>query len=168
MRFIAALFLLLTIAGCGYHIQGHGSNLPPEIRTTRIPIFANQTLEPFLENRVTNAVLERFSRGRALEVTYDSGNADSVLKGAIVRYVTTPIAYDADDNIIEYRSTLTLSATLEEAARGRILWSGSLSWSEEYPAGVDSMAQENFEEAAIREISERLADELYFRIVDAF
>src|SRR2546425_10921276 len=53
------------LCGCGYHLAGHTSTLPPAIRTIGIPTFVNRTNRPELEQRVTEHVIDGFStRGR--------------------------------------------------------------------------------------------------------
>jgi len=162
---IAALMLL---AGCGYHFSGHGSNLPSDIHSVYVELFINQTAEPFLENRVTQRVIDRFAGKRVLRLVENKAKADAILSGAVVAYTTTPISYDRNDVITEYRSTMTISGTFRQAADDRILWKGAVNWSEEYPANIDKSVQEDNEAAAIEVISDRLAQELYFRIVENF
>ena len=43
-----------------------------------------------------------------------------------------------------------------------------MSWNEEYPGGLDKGKQEDDKQMAIRQISDRLAEEFYFRLTDNF
>lgn len=166
------LFLLLAVAlllgGCGYHLPGRGDNLPADVQSLYVELFANRTVEPFLENRITDAVIDWFASKRDFTMVEDRSRADAVLSGTITAYDTKPISYDRNDVITEYRSTLTIAVTLRRSADERVLWRGSLGWSEEYPASLDKSAQEDNESAAIDVIGDRLAQELYFRIMENF
>jgi outer membrane lipopolysaccharide assembly protein LptE/RlpB len=167
-RLLLLVLFLSALGGCGYHLPGRGDHLPAGVETLRIELFANRTVEPYLENRLTNAVTDRFIRGRALRLTEDPARADAVLTGSVTAYATRPISYDRNDQITEYRSAVTIAATLRRASDGRVLWKGTLDWTEEYPASLDKGAQEENEAAAIEVIAARLADELFFRIMEGF
>jgi outer membrane lipopolysaccharide assembly protein LptE/RlpB len=163
-----ALLFLLVLGGCGYHLAGRGTALPADLRTLSVVMFKNRTTQPFLENYVTNDVLERFAREGLFELTENSARADAVLSGAITGYSSVPIAYDKNDSIAEYRSTITVNATLRRRSNGRVFWKGNISWSEEYPANLDKTIQYDNEIEAIKIISRRLAEEIYYRVTDNF
>jgi len=159
--------LLVLLAGCGYHRPGVGDNLG-EVRTLRIPLFANETYEPYLENELTNAITERFLRTRRWRLVETPDAADAVFSGTVSSYRSVPVSFDRNDNILEYRSEMTVSAVLRSSDEGRVLWKGKASWSEEYPGLLDKGRQEDQETEAIRAIAERIAEELYFRLADNF
>jgi len=167
-RFFLLLPCLLCLFGCGYHFPGSESNLPAEVRSLYIELFANRTVEPFLENRITTSVIDWFARRNPRQIVEGRSGAEGVLTGAVTKYETEPISYDRNDEITEYRSTMTISATLRQTSDDRVLWKGRLEWSEEYPASLDKAAQEDNEAEAIAVIAERLAQELYFRITENF
>lgn len=162
------LSAVLLLAGCGYHLPGRGGSLPPEVQSLHIELFTNRTAEPFLENRITNSVTDWFARKRSLRLVEQRDLADAVFSGVVSDYRTTPISYDRSDVITEYRSTMTIAVTLRQTADDRVLWKGSIDWSEEYPASLDKSEQEDNEAAAIAVIVDRLAQELYFRIMENF
>lgn len=162
------LAALLLLGGCGYHLPGRSSNLPSDVQSLYIELFSNRTTEPFLENSITDSVIARFARNRPLRLVEKRDSADAVLSGVVTAYGTSPISYDRNDVITEYRSTLTIAVTLRQASDDRILWKGSIDWSEEYPANLDKGVQEDNEAVAIAVIADRLAQELYFRIMENF
>ena len=169
MRGLGPLFAaLLLLTGCGYHLPGRGGNLPSEVQSLYIELFGNRTAEPFLENRITDSVIDRFARKRPLRLVEKRDIADAVLSGVVTGYSTSPISYDRNDVITEFRSTMTIAVALRQTADDRILWKGSIDWSEEYPASLDKSVQEDNEAAAIAVIVDRMAQELYFRIMENF
>lgn len=169
MRSLGLLLVaLLLLAGCGYHLPGRSSNLPPEVQNLYVELFSNRTAEPFLENRITDRVTDRFASTRTLGLVKTRERADAVLTGVVTGYTTSPISYDRSDVITEYRSIMTIAVTLRQTKDDRVLWKGSVDWSEEYPANLDKSAQEDNEAAAIEVIADRLSQELYFRITENF
>jgi outer membrane lipopolysaccharide assembly protein LptE/RlpB len=164
----AGLALMLLLAGCGYHFQGRDAELPGAVHTLYVELLTNATFEPFLENELTNAVVERFSRNPRLQIVEDRNRADAILSGTIASYGNYALAYDQNDAIAEYRSQMSLDAVLRRADNAEALWKGNVAWAEEYSSSIDKTLQDARENAAIQSISERLAEELYSRIVDNF
>jgi len=165
---LLALGLVLLIGGCGYHPLGRGSALPEGVESVYIPLFTNRSLEPFLENQLTRDVVEEFSRRQGLRVVEDPAVADARLEGEILAFRADALSYDPADRIGQFRATLTISAVLRRSDSGLVLWKGQLTWAEKYPIAADKSVQEDNEQAAIRVISRRLAENLYFRLHDNF
>ncbi len=165
---VAGLLLMLLPGGCSYHLQGRSAELPGGVKTLYVEMLANATYKPFLENDVTNAVVERFSRNPRLQIVEDRNRADAILSGTITSYSRRALSYDQNDEIAEYRSRMTLAAVLRRADNAEALWKGNVDWAEEYRSNSDKTLQENRENAAIQAIGQRLAEELYSRIVDNF
>ena len=69
MRLIA-IFFVLVIAGCGYHTPGAADTwVGGEARTLYVQLFDNQTVEPYLENYLTDALIAELALSRLLELT---------------------------------------------------------------------------------------------------
>ncbi len=163
------LFLILAglLAGCGYHRPGQGDNLG-DLRTLYVALFANTTYQPFIENDLTQAVTRRFLRTQRWRLVEDAATADAVFSGTVVDYRSVPVSFDRNDNILEYRSQITVKALLRRNQDGRVLWKGDANWSEEYSGGLDKGIQNDLERVAIRSSAERLADELFYRLTENF
>jgi outer membrane lipopolysaccharide assembly protein LptE/RlpB len=100
--------------------------------------------------------------------------AELLLTGTIVTYATTPLSYTSADQVREYRATMTVDATLTEKRTQKILWKGTLSASQDYPANIN-LAQQNrislqqdSEEAALQEISRKIAQQLFQKMSENF
>ena len=76
-RLLALLALALVLAGCGYSLRG---SLPGHIRTVAVPVFANKTQQPAVENFLTRAVVDAFVTSGRLKVVRPE-EADSILEG---------------------------------------------------------------------------------------
>ena len=162
-RFFAFWFLMIVgiaLNGCGYHHVGSmaGSHAGGK-DGVHIPIFANKSYRPGLETVLTSNLVDEFAR-RSGGKTVDEAAAQFVLSGAVLSYSVTPVSYTAADKIREYRSTIKVVATLSDRQSGKTLWKGELSWSQDYPANSNIALQQNSEDAAVREICRRLAEQI--------
>ncbi len=122
-----------------------------------------------MEYDLTNRVSEIFARNSNISLVEQEGGADAVLAGRIVGYSNRASAYDAGDNISEYRSTMTIEVELvRNSAEREGLWKKRLSWSANYSADPNKMVQEDQENSAIAELSLRLAEELSDQMINDF
>ena len=168
MRALLAILILLTLVGCGYHFPGKGGSLPGDVQTLHIPLFANRTAKPQLENELSSRVSEVFARNGNITLVEQQSLAEAVLEGVISSYSSRAISYDQNDDISEYRATVTVDAKLRQLKDGRLLWSGTVKWDENYIAVDDKGTQSDLEDEAIDEISLRLSEELLYRLLDDF
>jgi len=164
--FIIGLALLL--GGCGYHLPGQSNVIPGDVRAIQVPVFSNNTTKPFLENSLTNEVISRFSRSRAMTVVSRRERSQALLHGEIINYNSVPIAYDSNDMITEYRASISLAARLVRSDNDQILWKGVVTWQEDYPGNINKTVEDDSEQEAIQQISKKLADELLDRLLEDF
>lgn len=107
---------------CGYALVGKTRNpaIPENIRTIAIPIFSNKTAEPEIERELTRAVRKEFITDGRFELAGEK-SADAILSVEIVTYLLEPLAFDARDNVIQYRVRFVTEVRLIEAPSKRIL-----------------------------------------------
>lgn len=166
----SVLLILLSslVTGCGYHTLAQDTQQRfGESATVSIPIFANKTYKPNLENILLNNLIGEFAKRKGLRVV-QSGESDYTLSGELLNYVKTAASYTGQDIIKEYTATLTIVATLRKSSNQMVVWKGQLSWSQDLPASSDIAIQQNSEDAAIQVICQRLAQQLYLRINEDF
>jgi len=167
-RMFSLLLILCWLAGCGYHLPSvAGQSGQAAVKTLNIPIFANKTFKTNLEAQLVNSLVDEFSLRRNYRVI-SGQDADLTLSGTVLSYGITAISYTAADTVREYRATVTAEAVLRQTNTQKVLWKGIVSWSQDYPVNEVIALQQNSEEAAIREISRRLAQQIYLRVVDDF
>lgn len=182
-RGVVSLLLVCLLAGCGYRLSGNSGSSPVSGRAIAVPIFANATHRPHLETIVTTALRDEVSwRGGRLTAAAD--NANLVLHGKVTSFASSAVSYTADDRIREYRASLTVEASLSERETGTMLWKGTSTATQdfpvvEFPLNNPPLAervepqnrtalQQNSEEAAIRELSRKVARDIYERIHEGF
>lgn len=130
MTRIAALLVValgagLAGGGCGYHVTGQGGEIVPKSASTiSIKLFRNRTRERGLEVALHRVLEEEFRRRGPLEVVRDDG--DVVLSGSIRRFSSTPVAFGATDEAVQFRGLLQLSMKLTERSTGRVLYQNAL------------------------------------------
>ena len=161
--------MLVLLSGCGYHAPtGEDVWVGQEGRTLYVELFANRTVEPYLDNVVTEEVAIQMSRSRLVELTEQRGMADLVLDGTVTGFDSSVGAYDAADNISEYLASMTVKARLLRRSDGTVLWQSVLSRSETYPALVDKSLQQEGESLAARVVARRIAEDLLARLLATF
>ncbi len=171
-------FLLWLLSGCGYHLSS-SSGLSPAVAGKRIaiPVFANKSYRANVGSILTESLVDEFARRSGGRVISE-GAADLVLTGTVLTYTTSPVSYTALDTVKEYRAVINVEATLAEKGSQKVIWKGTVSWNQDYPAnttftlqqeGVDPIAlQQNSEDAAIREICKKIALRLYQNVSAGF
>lgn len=173
---ILMFFLLLT--GCGYHLSAT-SGLPPAVvgKKIAIPVFINKSYRANVGAALTESIIDEFARRSGGKVTSEE-SADLVLTGTVLTYATAAVSYTAADTVKEYRAVMTVESTLTEKETRKVIWKGTLSWSQDYPANttfalqqssIDTISlQQNSEEAAIRELCKKIALQLYQNVSAGF
>jgi len=159
---------LFTLSGCGYQFTGGKRILPGQIDSLTIPIFQNETARPFLETILTNQVRSRFARFTGVELVNEDRSAEGRLDGRIAAYEVKASAFDALDNIIEYKVTMRIEVVLKRQETGKILWKNQVVWDGTFPGGIDKNLQAVNEQKAILEICERAAGEVLYRMLEDF
>ena len=115
----AALGLMLVaLAGCGYSFRG---NLPDHVKTVAVPVFANKTPEPAVENFLTQAVIRAFSTNGRLRVVRPE-EADAILEGEVVGYEVQALAFDPRASIQQYRLVVTVNLRFRDVRRNALLF----------------------------------------------
>jgi outer membrane lipopolysaccharide assembly protein LptE/RlpB len=115
---LGLVLLAAALAGCGYSFRG---NLPDHIQTVAVPVFANKTGEPAVENFLTSAVLEAYSTNGRLRVVRRQ-DADAILEGEVVGYSLESIAYDSQANVTQYRLLVTMNLRFRDVRRNKVLF----------------------------------------------
>ena len=190
---LVALALAVTAGalGCGYGFAGTGTNVPKTAHTISIPLFANNTREKGIEVQFQRALEEEFRRRGLLKVVPE-GDGDVRLSGTIRRFTTTPVAYSATGEAIEYQGFLQVSLKLADRT-GHVLFNNDdLSETLDFGSvsGIVVTASPHFQEGTIdsrdlvnmtnvqisevrrqtnlTELVSQMASDVYLQAVEAF
>ena len=153
-------FFLLT--GCGYHMVGKETHVPPGLNSVAIPTFVNGTFEPGIEVPFTQAFLSEFIQDRRVKVL-DRSEADSVLEGVIKSFYITSVSYDRSGFVLQYQTNVVLDLTLKKRT-GEVLWVvkdfSETNW---YRASSAAQINETNKAAAIQQLGKFVAQRLRTR-----
>lgn len=165
--FLLVLILCQSIAGCGYHLVGLGSSLPPHIQSIAIPLFSNKSAEPGIERELTGRMREGFITDGRLRVV-EEGEADMILKGEINIYSLKPLSFDSQDNVTEYRVEMDISVKLKDVIENKVLIDQILKSKWDYEVNKELASTEERRIAAIKHASRDLAHRLISIVIEGF
>jgi Lipopolysaccharide-assembly len=86
--------LAIALTGCGYHVAGHADLLPKNIKTIAVPAFGNVTIRYKLADQLATQITREFIERTHYAVVADPKQADAVLTGAVVNFVSYPTTFD--------------------------------------------------------------------------
>ena len=167
-RALVALGALLA-AACGYHLKGHSSSLPPEIKKVGIPIFINKTDRPDLEQRITARVISEFvTRGR-YQISSSEEGVDAILRGEILVYLQTPVTLNVQGRATRYEILINARVVLTQVSDDKILWQDDhFVFRQQYDVPSTSSGIVSQEQAAVDLVADDFAKAVVASILEGF
>jgi outer membrane lipopolysaccharide assembly protein LptE/RlpB len=161
------LLCLILLMGCGYHMVGRETHVPPGLTSLAVPTFVNQTVEPGIEVPFTQGFLRELINDQRVKVV-GRGEAAAVLEGVIKSFQIYSVSYDRSGLVQEYQTSVIVDLTLRKQS-GEVLWAEKdLSESRWYRASFDPLVSESRRAAAIQQIARLVADRMRSRIFYRF
>ena len=102
---IASIFL---IVGCSYYSMA--GSIPANIKNVNIPLIENDTAEFEISENLTSKIIQEIAIQNILRITDDS-NSDSTILGVITNASDGPFSFDSNEQVDEYRFSLSLKLT---------------------------------------------------------
>jgi outer membrane lipopolysaccharide assembly protein LptE/RlpB len=166
----AALLLLMTLAGCGYHVAGKSARLPNDVHVLAVPMFVNQTQSYRVEQILTRDVVREFiDRTHYRVVTDKGGAADATLKGTVISAYTAPLTYDAQSGRV---SSAVVSVTMKVSLldrNGRVLFENpNYVFRQQYQVSREVTSFFEEQTPALQRMSQDFAHTLVTDILEAF
>ncbi len=168
MGIIAAGFVLVALAGCGYHALGTATHLPPDAQTLAVPVFATRTNTYHTEVAMTDAVVHEFAARTTLRVVPDAGSdPDVVLHGTILQEAVVPLTYNTSTQQSS-SYLITLVASVQMTARdGKVLYENKhYVYREQYQSTTDLTTFLDESPAAVKRLSQDFARALVADVVE--
>ena len=103
---ILLTFAALALLGCGYHLVGASSNLPPKLEKLYVEPFVNRTGRSELDQRLTEQVTQEWVRRGRFQLVPSADLADAVLSGTITSAGSTPVQFDTLGRATQYQLTV--------------------------------------------------------------
>lgn len=165
------LLVLLSVGltGCAYHLAGRGSTLPDHVRRIAVPLFATETEQPEIAQRITEQVANQFIRRGDYTTTSSPEDAEALLSGTVVSYRSRPISIDSEGRANRYEIEIQLEARLDDLVNGVTLWEDShFVFRNQYD--VEPNQDESFDESivAIELVSRDFARTIVATILEGF
>lgn len=141
------------------------TSVPPHIKTIGVPIFANRSLQPAVEEEITRRVIERLELNAQLKLA-EPRSADAELDGTVTEYSNKVYRFNDQERADEYVVTITLDVAVMDRMKNKELWSQQgIRVSATY---LVSGAQARTEADARREAVDQLAGILVSRTVEGW
>ena len=159
----------LLALGCGYHFSPGGEHIDRAIQDVFVDNFDNLTTEANIENYVRNSFIDQMRRGSRFKVVASKKQCDAVLYGSINRIDTSHVSYSSTDVAQEDHVTITMTINFEEVKTGKVIWaSENFTGKEEYTVSSSTSTTETSRKAAIRNLSDDMAEKAYRSIMSGF
>ncbi len=113
--------VLAGVGGCTCRYSFSQSSLPAHITTVAVPVFVNETVEPNLQQEITEAVSQAFLDDSSLRVVPEN-EANSAIYGVITQYVNHVFGYNADEQTEEYEVVIELSVEYKDLVKRKTRW----------------------------------------------
>ena len=192
-RIFLLLFFCAGGGACGYHFPGDVAVLPGGGTRLHLADVGNRTDDPAVAELLGQAIeSEVLQRGRFTIV--GTSTADATLETTVVADRRMPVGFSSTDEALEYRTVVSIDATLRDTATGKARWSAKgLQQGESAAATAGSVVaqssqfaststlnpqdlaqltdvavSESQEAGAVGEAVETLARDLYNAMVDDF
>ena len=166
---LSLLLLCLTLSGCGYHLAGTGTSLPPHIKTIGLPIFVNNSQGYQVEQKLTNAVQTLLIQRGKYEVLPQATGVDAVLKGTILSVSLYPTSISAEGRANEYNVVITAKVSFNDLVEKKVLFQNpSFIFRGQYLIEPEELAYIERQSQAIDDIATDFAESVVSAILEGF
>jgi outer membrane lipopolysaccharide assembly protein LptE/RlpB len=164
--FLFTAFLL--IGGCGYHLVGTGTTLPPYMKTIAIPVFSNTSSQPTIHRDITNSIRQSFINDGRLKVVSDPKKADLVMKGVLINYTLQAVSFTAQDIAREYYVLLGGKINVKDQVKKRTFLKQNFSTKWDFQTEADVVNSEAARQLALQDAYRVLGNRLVSIVIDQF
>ena len=123
-RAVVLAMLAAVLGGCGYHLVGTASFLPPELDMLYVERFANNTTWVDVDQRLLESVTQEWLRRRRFVIVDTPEEAELVLGGTVNAVMIIPVTFDDSGRATEYQMSISTRVQLKDV-RGEepeLLW----------------------------------------------
>jgi len=134
VRWLVVL-LVGAFSGCGYHLVGENVGLPEDVHSLSVGTLTNRSREHGLEKTLAFALEREIHQRGHFRMEEGPAGGDAVISGTIRAVRVRPVAFNANDQAVEYQIDLILDLYLTRQSDGKVLWQvRGLRETDEYPA----------------------------------
>ena len=118
MKQIIYIMIIPFFSNCIFYSMA--GSIPPHINSVSIPMVENQTVEFGISEAVTDNLVNQFLETNILQLD-EEDNADSILKGKIIRVKDAPYTYTKEESVTEYRFTITMDLEWYDIVKDKVI-----------------------------------------------
>ena len=120
-RGLSLLALVLVAAGCGYSFVIPGAGVPKEVRNLYVAESPGRAEHPEITDALVRELRMVIRRRGRFQVVVRESDADAVLRVKVDALQSRPVAFDVNDDVLDYETTLACGASLEVPKDG-VIW----------------------------------------------
>jgi outer membrane lipopolysaccharide assembly protein LptE/RlpB len=160
----------LGATGCGYHVAGRTSALPPEIHVIAVPTLENATTTYRIEQRLTSATIHEFLSRTPYKVVSEPSSGDAVLKGKVLTLEAVPLLFDTTSG----RATTMLvqmkcEVTLTQTSNDKVLYhTNNFVFRSEYEISTDVTSFFSEQDPALDRVAKDFAQRLVAAVIENY
>ena len=166
-RFFCILVFVSIFSGCGYHLVGYGSALPPHIRTIAISLFKNSSPEPNIHHEATAAIRQKFITDGRLKVV-GTTKADLIISGTLTDYQLRAVSLSGKDVAEEYIVRLGIQVEAYDRVKKNTFLDQKFTTQWDYRATSGVVDSESARVVALKEAYDDLGGRLVSIIIEQF
>jgi len=167
---LAAMTAVFTVAGCGYHVAGHGAALPKSIHVIAVPALENKTTSYRLEQKLTAATVHEFLAKTQYRVVSNPEDGDAVLRGKVVSLEVAPLLFDTKTGrATTMLVTVKCELTFTESATQKVLYhTDNFVFRNEYEISTDLKSFFEEQDPALDRLAQDFAAHLVAAVTDNY
>jgi len=152
--------IALLLNGCGYH-------LVPHLKTLSIPLFTNSSSEPEIHRELTSSIINSFITDGRIKIVR-KGNSDMVMKGSLLYYDLSAVAFSSSDFASDYIVKLGVEVEVIDKVNDKSYMKNKFTTKWDYKATSDIVDTESARLAALEEAYKELGNRLVSLLIDQF
>lgn len=162
--------LLIALTSCGYHVAGTTDVLPKNVKTIAIPAFGNITTRYKISDLLAAAVTREFISRTRYQIVSDPGQADAVLTGSVVNFVSYPTIFDSKTGrAAGIQAIVMMQLTLRDRATNAVLFDRPhMEFRQNYEISVDPRAYFDESEVGMDRLSRDVARSVVSAVLENF
>ncbi len=158
--------LLITGAGCGYHLTG-GGYIQDGVTRVSVSVFENKSAQIRAGISFANELIREITE-KSNTIVVDADKSTRKVIGTVKSVTFTTLSRSSTENVTEREVKAVIDASLI-GGDGGIMWSvKNLSATESYTVSNDSVSDEASKDEAVDLIAERVAERLVSQMMSNF
>lgn len=160
--------LLSFSGGCGYRVA-HNNRLDLGIDSVAVQPFKNDTTTYRVEQKLVQALAQKFVEKTSWEIKVNPSQADAVLSGVVSRVSVSPVTFGQGSFGSTFLVTMDARVELLENSTGRVLFRNDrYIFRDQYQINVDVEQFFTEQNPALDRIAEDFAASVVTSILEAF